>query len=241
MIPISRRSLRLAGGAFAVIAVGGFALFMALRSAPTAQPQPPIQSASAAPAGASVTALAPAPIDTVMLPAQTVGIGARLEQGTPSPVGSLAPLASATPVSSPPTAMPKSEVNPGASADSTSSRGAGRVKAVPSPRGAGPESAGDPQHAFAEINRIVRGNLPAIKRQCWEPAFAARSADAPPNARVILSLNISPDGTVQSAESKGGDGYPGLAGCVQSQAMKLRFAPSSGGAVVSVPFVFAAQ
>jgi hypothetical protein len=110
-----------------------------------------------------------------------------------------------------------------------------------SPRGAGPEPSGNPQHAMAEINKVVRAHLSAIKRQCWEPAFAARLPDSPSNAKVIVSLTIAPEGTVQAAEAKGGDAFSGLAACVQSQAAKLRFPASSDGSVVSVPFVFAAQ
>src|SRR5215471_4505970 len=132
MIPISRRSLRLAAGAVAAVAVGGLGLALALRSEPKAQPQPPSQSGSAAPAGTGVTPAPPA-VDTVMLPAQNVGIGARLEPSAAPPVASVASL----PASQPAAAMATPEANPGASAESTSGRGAGRAKATTSSRAAG--------------------------------------------------------------------------------------------------------
>src|SRR5262249_48766634 len=100
---------------------------------------------------------------------------------------------------------------------------------------------GDANSTIVEINKVVRSHLGSIKKQCWEPAFAARGPDAPSSSKVVVSLNISPDGKVQSAEGSGGDGFSGLASCVKTQASNLRFPPSNESAAVSVPFVFAAQ
>jgi hypothetical protein len=204
---------------------------LALRSTPKASAHMPSPSGStmAAPAETMAAALAPPPSDTAMRPTATVGGGALpdLSAGPSTPA--------AGPISTP-------EANPGSPAASTSSRPLARASdATTSPRGAGPEPRGDPQHAFAEINKVVRSHLSAIKRQCWEPTIGTRKPDSPSNAKVIVSLTISPEGTVQSAEARGGEGFPGLADCVQTQAAKLRFPASSDGSVVSVPFVFSAQ
>ncbi len=79
-----------------------------------------------------------------------------------------------------------------------------------------------------------------VKRQCWENALAAKSPSSPSSARVVASMTVAPNGNVSSANASGGDGYPGLASCVQGQVKNWKFPPSDGSEV-KVPFVFAAQ
>jgi hypothetical protein len=143
----------------------------------------------------------------------------------------------------PPVAIqPDRPAEPAASARSPTSQASKAPDQQKAPEGARSSvPRGGETNTFAEINKVVRAHLGSIKKQCWEPAFAARGPDAPSNSKVIVSLNISPDGKVQSAEASGGDGFPGLASCVQTQAANLRFPASTEATVVSVPFVFAAQ
>jgi hypothetical protein len=96
------------------------------------------------------------------------------------------------------------------------------------------------QFSSSDIQRIVQSHRAFVKRQCWEPAYATKPPSAPSSARVIVSLDIAPDGHVASARAAGGDGFPGLASCVEALTKVWRFPPSDG-ASVKVPFVFAAQ
>jgi hypothetical protein len=155
---------------------------------------------------------------------------------------SVPPAESASPVAT----RPDTVAEPAARADTPTAR----APKAPEAQGAHPPEAqgsrspvrrGDTDSTFVEINKVVRAHLAAIKKQCWEPAYAARGPDAPSSSKVVVSLNISPEGKVQSTDVSGGDGFGSLASCVQTQAANLHFPASNEGAAVSVPFVFAAQ
>jgi hypothetical protein len=113
---------------------------------------------------------------------------------------------------------------------------------VAGPSAGGGTKAGGTGGALAaqDLERVVQSHRPFVKRQCWEPALGAKPPNAPSSARVMVALDIAGDGHVQNATATGGDGYPGLASCVQSQVRNWKFPPSDG-ASVKVPFVFAAQ
>jgi predicted Zn finger-like uncharacterized protein len=111
---------------------------------------------------------------------------------------------------------------------------------TPGPGGGTQPSGGGGALAQADIERVVQSHRAFVKRQCWEAALAAKPPSAPSSARVGVSITIAPDGHVSGASASGGDGYPGLASCVQGQVRNWRFPPSDG-ATVNVPFVFAAQ
>jgi len=93
----------------------------------------------------------------------------------------------------------------------------------------------------SDIQRVVSQNVGFVRRQCWEPALASRSPNAPSSAKVTVAISIGADGSVQSASASGGGGYPDLASCVGSRVRGWKFPPSSGTSNASVPFVFAAQ
>jgi outer membrane biosynthesis protein TonB len=92
----------------------------------------------------------------------------------------------------------------------------------------------------ADVERVVQSHRAFVKRQCWEPALGAKAPNAPSSARVVVSINVARDGSVPSATTTGGEGFPGLATCVQGQVTKWKFPPSEGS-TVNVPFIFAAQ
>lgn len=74
-----------------------------------------------------------------------------------------------------------------------------------------------------------------------EPALSAKTASAPNQTRVAASMTIAANGTVQSVTTSGGDGYPGLAACIQGALKSWRFPQSDDTSQVNVPFIFAAQ
>ncbi|MBI5534735.1 MAG: zinc-ribbon domain-containing protein [Deltaproteobacteria bacterium] len=116
---------------------------------------------------------------------------------------------------------------------------------VPGPAAGGPTPGGGnsslPQLEQADIQRVVSSNVGFVKRQCWEPALASRSPNAPTSAKVSVMLTIAPDGSVQSANASGGSGYPDLASCVAGRVRGWKFPPSSGSSTANIPFVFASQ
>jgi len=116
----------------------------------------------------------------------------------------------------------------------------GLVGGPTAPSGGTAKSGGGGQLVAADVERVVQSHRAFVKRQCWETALAGRPPSAPSSARVLVSMNVAPDGKVQSATATGGDGYPGLATCVQGQVRNWAFPPSDGS-TVQVPFVFAAQ
>jgi predicted Zn finger-like uncharacterized protein len=116
----------------------------------------------------------------------------------------------------------------------------GLVGGPSSPGGGATPSGGGGQLAASDVERVVQSHRAFVKRQCWESALAARPANAPSSVRVAVSITVGSDGRVQSTSASGGDAYPGLSSCVQSQVRNWTF-PRSDGATVTVPFVFAAQ
>lgn len=115
---------------------------------------------------------------------------------------------------------------------------AGPNVAGPTP-GAGNQSL--PALEQSDIQRVVSQNVGFVRRQCWEPALASRSPNAPSSAKVTVAITIGADGSVQSANASGGSGYPDLASCVASRVRGWKFPPSSGTSNANVPFVFATQ
>ncbi len=93
----------------------------------------------------------------------------------------------------------------------------------------------------ADIERVVAAQRSSVKRRCWEPALAARDPKAPPSAKVNVSVTIGADGRVRGASASGGDGYPGLASCVQQRVAGWTFPPSSGESRANIPFAFFSQ
>jgi predicted Zn finger-like uncharacterized protein len=126
---------------------------------------------------------------------------------------------------------------------STSLTGLGGLVGGPSgPSGGSSQgSSGGGQLATADLERVVQSHRAFVKRQCWDSALAARAPNSPSSARVAVSITVGRDGNVQSASASGGDGYPGLSSCVQSQVRSWKFPVSDGPTTFSVPFVFAAQ
>jgi len=116
----------------------------------------------------------------------------------------------------------------------------GLVGGPAGPSGGTSKSGGGGQLAAADVERVVQQHRAFVKRQCWESALASRPPNAPSSARVAVTMNVGPDGRVQNVSASGGDGYPGLSSCVQSQVKGWTFPPSEGS-TVTVPFVFAAQ
>ena len=100
--------------------------------------------------------------------------------------------------------------------------------------GAEPLSGGD-------VQRVVNNGKNSLKRACWEPALAAKSANAPSSARVSVAMVIGPDGRVRSANASGGDGYPGLAACIGGRVRSWVFPPSSGETNATPSFTFVTQ
>jgi predicted Zn finger-like uncharacterized protein len=94
----------------------------------------------------------------------------------------------------------------------------------------------------AQVQRTVARYSGSVKRGCWQPALGARDRDAPPTARVSVSLQVAPGGNVQSTSTSGDPrGYPGLASCIASRVRNWQFPHSGGPTTVNIPFVFAAQ
>jgi hypothetical protein len=116
----------------------------------------------------------------------------------------------------------------------------GLVGGPAGPSGGTSKSGGGGQLAAVDVERVVQTHRAFVKRQCWESALAGRAPNSPSSARVVATLNIATDGRVSSANATGGDGYPGLASCVQGQVKSWTFPPSDGS-TVTIPFVFAAQ
>jgi predicted Zn finger-like uncharacterized protein len=114
---------------------------------------------------------------------------------------------------------------------------AGPSAAAPTPGGA----AGSGQLSQGEIQGVISSNQARVRRQCWEPALAARSANGPTTARVSASITIGASGGVENVSASGADAFPGLSGCIASKLKNLKFPASGGSTHVAVPFVFAAQ
>ncbi len=103
------------------------------------------------------------------------------------------------------------------------------------------ESSGQPLDSSA-VQRTVGRYTGSVKRSCWQPALDTRDKDAPSSARVAVTIEVSPSGSVRGASTTGDPrGYHGLASCISSRVRGWRFPASSGSTTVKVPFVFAAQ
>jgi hypothetical protein len=123
----------------------------------------------------------------------------------------------------------------------TSLKGLGGLVGGPTaPAGGTTTGGGGGQLATADVERVVQSHRAFVKRQCWEAALAANPANAPSSVKVTVSITVGSDGRVQSTSASGGEAYPGLSSCVQSQVRNWTF-PRSDGATVTVPFVFASQ
>jgi predicted Zn finger-like uncharacterized protein len=124
----------------------------------------------------------------------------------------------------------------------TSLTGLGGLVGGPSGPSGGPAPANaGGQLATADLERVVQSHRAFVKRQCWDTALSARAPNSPSSARVAVTMTVGKDGNVQSANASGGDGYPGLASCVQGQVRGWKFPASDGPTTLTIPFVFAAQ
>jgi outer membrane biosynthesis protein TonB len=116
----------------------------------------------------------------------------------------------------------------------------GLVGGPSGPSGGSSTGGGGGQLAAADVERVVQSHRAFVKRQCWDTALSTRSSGTPSSARVVVTVIVARDGSVQNVSASGGDTYPGLASCVQGNVKSWKFPPSEGG-TVAVPFVFAAQ
>jgi TonB family protein len=110
------------------------------------------------------------------------------------------------------------------------------------PAGTAARAAGGQQLDSAQVQRTVTRYTGSVKRSCWQPALDARDQDAPTSAKVSVSLQVSPSGSVTDVSTSGDPkGYRGLANCIASRVRGWQFPPASESTTVNVPFVFAAQ
>ena len=110
------------------------------------------------------------------------------------------------------------------------------------PSGTAARSGGGQQLDSAQVQRTVTRYTGSVKRSCWQPALDARDQDAPTSAKVSVSLQVSPSGSVTDVTTSGDPkGYRGLASCIASRVRGWQFPPASESTTVNVPFVFAAQ
>ncbi|MEN9581504.1 MAG: hypothetical protein RJA70_4513, partial [Pseudomonadota bacterium] len=111
----------------------------------------------------------------------------------------------------------------------------------PSASPGAPDSAGSSLDASA-IERTIQRHQATVKRACWQPALNGRALGAPSTARVSVTIQIAPSGSVKSATTSAEPaGYPGLAGCIQGKVATWTFPRATGPTTTRVPFVFAAQ
>lgn len=93
-----------------------------------------------------------------------------------------------------------------------------------------------------QVQQTVGKYTGSVRRSCWQPQLDARSKDAPSSARVTVTINVAPSGSVTGVSTSGDPkGYPGLANCISSRVRGWQFPASGGPTTVNVPFVFAAQ
>ncbi len=113
----------------------------------------------------------------------------------------------------------------------------------------GPEPDRDsPPHADAApltpavVHGVVASRQAAVSRRCWEPALEKNAGIGSSGARVAVTIEISPDGTVGSVTAQGAErDFPDLSACVSSRVKAWQF-PASGAATrVNIPFVFASR
>jgi hypothetical protein len=161
------------------------------------------------------------------------------------PVASATATGGASPTSKGPTApSPGTSSKPGSSGSpiDLSSFGSSPGGPATGPTSGPGASTGKGALSEGEINGVVSSNKPRITRKCWNPAYDARSSNAPKSAKVMANLKIGPSGSVTSASASGAsEHYPGLAPCVAGSMKSWTFPPSDEGATVNIPFVFSGQ
>ena len=91
----------------------------------------------------------------------------------------------------------------------------------------------------SDVTRVIARERANIGSSCWSSRKA--NADAPPTARVSVSLSIAPSGAVTRAIAADPPGYPGLGACVANAARRFQFPRAQGPTTVNVPFVFSAN
>lgn len=169
----------------------------------------------------------------------------------------------------PPSAQPDAAPTPSASADPKAptgpiAAGGPRPSAAPSTKpgdappvnadsfGNGPSGpvsgpgttdngGGNGKLSEGEIQGVVSRNQSRVRKQCWQPALDASSANGPKSASVKTSITIGPGGNVTSASASGADNFPGLASCVGGAVRQWTFPKSDGPTTVNIPFSFNAQ
>jgi len=124
-------------------------------------------------------------------------------------------------------------------------KGLAGLQGVSGPKGPSGEAAarvgGQPLDS-AQVQRTVSRYTASVKRSCWQPALDTRDKNAPSSARVLVTIRVSPSGSVQSVSTSGDpNGYRGLSSCIAARVRGWQFPASSGTTTVNVPFVFAAQ
>lgn len=106
---------------------------------------------------------------------------------------------------------------------------------------ADPARAGGQPLEEGQVQRTVSRQAGAVRRACWQPALDRRADGAPSTARVVVTIEIHPSGSVSSVTATPDPtGYPGLSACIAGRVRAWQFPPSGGG-TVKVPFVFAGQ
>ena len=91
----------------------------------------------------------------------------------------------------------------------------------------------------SDVMGVIAQERAKIGSSCW--SSRKPNADAPPTARVSLSLSVAPSGAVTRANAADPPGYPGLGACVANAARRFQFPRAQGPTTVNVPFVFSAK
>ncbi len=214
------------------VLLGMFGIYFALSRKPPPAPQ------AAAPTATAVALAAPSP--TVAAPAGSAGEG---EAADMAPIELSGTVASPGAKAGAKAGDTKGAANTAPVATNSSLSGLAGLAGGPTAGPAGPSGAGaggGGTLASADVERVVQSHRALVRRQCWDPALSGRPANAPTSAKILVQLSVATDGHVATSSANGGDGYPGLASCVQNQVRGWRFPPSDG-ATINVPFAFAAQ
>lgn len=119
--------------------------------------------------------------------------------------------------------------------------GAGVQGGPNTPAGTQATSVGSQLEA-AQVQQVVSRYTSSVKRSCWQPALDTRDKDAPTSARVVVSIQVGPSGSVKDVSTSGDPrGYRGLANCIAGRVRGWQFPASGSTTPVNVPFVFVAQ
>ncbi|MBN2194690.1 MAG: zinc-ribbon domain-containing protein [Polyangiaceae bacterium] len=137
--------------------------------------------------------------------------------------------------------------SPAPGPEGTSKGGLKGLEGLKGPSTTGPSgdvgsgSAGQPLDS-SQVQRTVSRYTGSVKRSCWQPALDTRDDSAPSTAKVVVTIQVAPNGTVSSVGTSGDPkGYRGLASCIAGRVRGWQFPVSNGATNVNVPFVFAAQ